>query len=379
MKLLQLEDFLKIFNKSENISFQEFLNKAQVRVGDNMTPLKEYMQKKEIDKKKIKLLYENIEKRNEYLTRFYNMSLRVQEQNLTITDVPMKNKGFNNNKLVTYKNLIRNIHYKDILEKTESGINNVPTYIQVLKDLYLKHIIDYKIITPSALYYMQNGRLGSVFSSYYFRASIMNPYLVYSLNKSVLKGTKIFTPTLGWTSYCFGFLECEEVEEYVGTDVIPDVCKKTQEFAKLRYPGKRTEIFCQPSENLIRKEKFLKKYKEHFDVVFFSPPYYKLEMYKSENQSTDKYDTYEKWLKGYWEETIKLCQYVLEPKGRLCYILSGYGSQNTEEEYDLLKDMNNITKKYFKLISQQPMYNKDVHVTKHKETQEKIMIFCREP
>jgi hypothetical protein len=381
MKLLKLEEFLKIFDKPENISeskiFQEFLNKAQVRVGDNMTPLKEYMQKKEIDKKKIKLLYENIEKRNEYLTRFYNMSLRIQEQNLNITDSAMKNKSFNNNKLVTYKNLIRNIHYKDILENTESGINNVPTYIQVLKDLYLKHIIDYKIITPSALYYMQNGRLGSVFSSYYFRASIMNPYLVYSLNKSVLKGTKIFTPTLGWTSYCFGFLECEEVKEYVGTDVIPDVCKKTQEFAKLRYPEKTTEIFCQPSENLVRKEKFLKKYKEHFDVVFFSPPYYKLEMYKSQNQSTDKYDTYEKWLEGYWEETIKLCHYVLEPKGKLCYILSGYGSQNTDEEYDLLKDMNNITKKYFKLVSQQPMYNKDVHVTKHKETQEKIMIFCR--
>jgi hypothetical protein len=63
--------------------------------------------------------------------------------------------------------------------------------------------------------------------------------------------------------------------------------------------------------------------------------------------------------------------------GRLCYILSGYGSQNTDEQYDLLKDMNNITKKYFKLKSQQPMYNKDVHVTNHKETAEKIMIFVK--
>jgi len=197
------------------------------------------------------------------------------------------------------------------------------------------------------------------------------------LNKTVLKGTKIFTPTLGWTSYCFGFLECPEVIEYVGTDVIQDVCEKTIQFSKKQYPDKITKIFCQPSENLGKSKSFKTKYREHFDVVFFSPPYYKLELYDSKNQSTDEYKTYEEWLQKYWEETIKLCHYVLEKNGKLCYILSGYGSQNTDEQYDLLKDMNNITKKYFKLKSQQPMYNKDVHVTKHKETAEKIMIFVK--
>ena len=81
---------------------------------------------------------------------------------------------------------------------------------------------------------MKNGRLGSVFSSYYFRASIMNPYLVYSLNHKLLNGTKIFTPTLGWSSYCYGFLECPMVKEYVGTDVIKSVCDKTNKFATSR-------------------------------------------------------------------------------------------------------------------------------------------------
>jgi tRNA1(Val) A37 N6-methylase TrmN6 len=172
-------------------------------------------------------------------------------------------------------------------------------------------------------------------------------------------------------------LECPEVIEYVGTDVIQDVCEKTIQFSKKQYPDKITKIFCQPSENLGKSKSFKTKYREHFDVVFFSPPYYKLELYDSKNQSTDEYKTYEEWLQKYWEETIKLCHYVLEKNGKLCYILSGYGSQNTDEQYDLLKDMNNITKKYFKLKSQQPMYNKDVHVTKHKETSEKIMIFVK--
>jgi hypothetical protein len=287
----------------------------------------------------------------------------------------MIHNEMNNNIKLKYKNIVRNIHYKDILQNTKSGIENIHSFIDVLNDLYIHSIIDYKLLTPSASHYIEKGRIGSVFSSYFFRASIMNPYLVYSLNELELKGSKIFTPTLGWTSYCYGFLESPLVKEYVGTDVIPDVCKKTEEFAKEFYPEKETVIFCEPSENLYKNEDFLTKYREHFDVVFFSPPYYKLELYESENQSTDVYNTYEEWLAGYWEQTIQLCNHVLIPGGKMCYILSGYGSKNTNESYDLLGDMNKITDKYFTLKSQQHMFNKDVHVTKHKETDERIMIY----
>jgi hypothetical protein len=289
----------------------------------------------------------------------------------------MKNRHFDNNNESLCKNLIRNIHYKDILQNTKSGIENIPTFIDMLKDLYLKNIIDYKILTPSSLFYMKNGRLGSVFSSYYFRASILNPHLIYSLNHSFLKGTKIFTPTLGWSSYCYGFLECPHVLEYVGTDVIPQVCKKTKILASIVAPEKTTTIYCKPSEDLFESSEFMNRYREHFDVVFFSPPYYKLEMYEGGEQSTQRYKTYEEWLAGYWEKTIQLCHHVLETRGKICYILSGYGSENTKEQYDLLSDMNNITKKYFKFHSQQPMYNKNVNVTKHRETGEQIMVFVK--
>jgi len=192
-----------------------------------------------------------------------------------------------------------------------------------------------------------------------------------------LKGTKIFTPTLGWSSYCYGFLECPQVLEYVGTDVIPQVCKKTKELAQIVAPEKTTTIYCKPSEDLFESSEFMKQYRAHFDVVFFSPPYYKLEMYEGGDQSTERYKTYEEWLAGYWEKTIQLCHHVLEKHGKLCYILSGYGSENTKEQYDLLGDMNNITKKYFKFHSQQPMYNKNVNVTKHRETGEQIMVFVK--
>jgi len=376
MKFLSQETFLDHYKNTKSRTFTEFFNKAQVKTSTKTIPLKEYIKDKDIHKDNIKLLFENIQHRNEYLSRFYNVSLSIDLEHFSISSQkPMKNKEFNNNEEINYKNIIRNMHYKDILQRTQSGFINNPSFLDVLDDLYLHNIIDYKILTPSSLFYIKEGRIGSVFSSFYFRASIMNPYLVYSMNESLLKGTKIFTPTLGWTSYLYGFLESPKVLEYVGTDVIPQVCKKTAKFAKQYYPNKMVDIYCEPSENLNKNRQFLTKYREHFDVVFFSPPYYKLEKYKGGKQSTEQYKTYEEWLEKYWEQTIQLCHKVLKKGGKLCYILSGYGSQNTAEQYDLITDMNKITKKYFHYVGNQQMYNKDVHVTEHKETNERIIIF----
>jgi hypothetical protein len=378
MNFLTEEEFLEHFEKRKSRTFTQFFNTAKVKAHKQLIPLREYIEDKDVDRGQIKLLFENIQGREAYLKRFYHLSLRVDPTRFSISSLPpMKNKQMNNNAETTYKNIIRNMNWKDILKNTKAGIENIPTYMDVLEDLYLNDIIDYKIITPSSLYYMEEGRLGSVFSSYYFRASIMNPYLVYSLNKSVLKGTKIFTPTLGWTSYMYGFLEDPQVHEYVGTDVIPSVCNKTLKFAKTYYKRKSVDIFCEPSENLAHDLRFIHKYQNHFDVVFFSPPYFKLEKYPGKNQSIIKYKTYELWLEKYWETTIRLCHQVLQKGGRLCYILSGYGSENTKEQYDLVSDMNKVTRKYFGHESMQPMYNKDVHVTQHKETDERIIVFVK--
>jgi hypothetical protein len=374
MYFLQKNKLLAMFQadplRSQKMSFSEFMKTAKVRRGTTLIPLKTYIGDR-IDIGDLRLLHSAIMDKAEYLSRFYDVSLKVPES-LAITAPPMKNKQMNNNALVNYKNVIRNMFYKEILKDTRSGMENNPTFFDVLSDLYLRNIIDYKILTPSAMFYMKNGRLGSVFSSFYFRASIMNPYLVYSLNQSVLRGTRIFTPTLGWGSYCYGFLESPGVVEYVGTDVIPSVCKKTQTFADQFYPTKSVKIIESPSEELAKNRSFLNKYKAHFDVVFFSPPYYRLELYPGSKQSTTLYKTYEEWLTGYWEQTIAMCRHVLAPGGRMCYILSGYGK---DSEFDLLNDMNNITQKYFKAHSTQPMYNKNVHSTEHRETSEQIMIF----
>ena len=62
----------------------------------------------------------------------------------------------------------------------------------------------------------------------------------------------------------------------------------------------------------------------------------------------------------------------------MCYILSGYGSENTEK-YDLIGDMNKISREKFKFVKIINMLNKDVYLTsdRHKETAEKIMLFLK--
>lgn len=352
--------------------FDDFLKKAQVKTSNKLVPLLEYAKAKSIPNSDLKILFENIVERNAYLERFFDTSLKFDTKQLAIKEDPMLKSAMNNNTRVEYKNIIRSMHFLDILRNTTSGLENIPSYLNVLSDLYNHWIIDYKIVTPSSRHYIREGRIGSVFSSLYFRASIMNPYLVYSLNESVLKGVRVFTPTLGWTSYCYGFMESPNIVEYVGTDVIPAVCKKTSDFANTFYPSKKCTIFCEPSENLMKQPGFLRKYREHFDVVFFSPPYYELELYPGKKQSTTVYKTYEEWLEGYWRGTMILCNQVLKRGGKMCYILSSYGKNAS-----LLRDMNKIAKEYFELVKTMSMQNKNVNVTMHRETDEKIMIFVK--
>jgi len=373
MKRITILQFLKLFSRTDPPkTFQQWYKRAIVRSGAKLTPLETYQKARNISIEHLRLLYAHIVRRDEYLARFYDTSLDYDS--LAITDEPMPRDHLDNNTKVNYKNVIRNLHFRNILQKTKSGWSGLPSYLDVLNDLYKKDIIDYKIITPSALHYLEAGRIGSVFSSFYFRASIMNPFLVFSLNNRVLHGMRIFTPTLGWSSYAYGFAESPQVVEYVGCDVIGDVCEKTADFLK-QYPKIKSAIFCQPSESLLAKSSFMTKYREHFDVVFFSPPYYELELYPGEKQSTTVYKTYEEWLEGYWQRTIKLCFQVLKPGGKMCYILSGGGGPNTKQ--DIMEDMNKITKTLFRHRLTVPMYNKNVHVTAkdHHETAEKIMVF----
>lgn len=364
---LTLNKWLSIFD-SPHITYSVFLSKAMVISNNGKTyPFKDLINKK-ISKEISKLYYKIIViDKNKYLSDFYNRNLQI----FTNEDIPL---CMNNKKYPKYKNPIRNLYYKEILSETLTIQPNIRPYLDVIIDLYKYYTIDYKLVTPSIIQMIVKNNFSSMLSGLYFRASIMNPIIPYSLSLHLKDKSRVLSPTLGWSSYLSGFLYNNNIIEYVGIDVIKKVCNTSEKIAnKHNLPNK---IYCKPSEELYKDSQFMKKYSNYFDYVFFSPPYYELELYKGKNQSTNKYKTYEEWLNKYWDKTIKLCYKCLKANRVMIYIISGYRINN--KLIDLDKDMNTISiANGFKLIKQINMSGTNVGFTKHKKYQETAYVFYK--
>jgi len=361
-----LEGFLSHFSPPYKNDFDTFYKNARIKYVKRIELLSDVLTKKDA-----KIIYNSfIRDYEDYLTRFYESSLKPK---WPIDDKPMPLSKLENMKERNYKNIVRNLFMKEILKTTTSSIDNVRPFMEILEELMNHWIIDYKMVTPSSLYYFTEGITASILSAYYFRASIMNPYLVYSI-AHYFKPEKVFSPTLGWGSYMFGFLSAPYTKHYVGVDVIPNVCRKLRTVSKRLFPDKTIELYCDtPSQHLDVDERFIEKYENNFDMVYFSPPYYDIEQYgKSKKQSTNEYKTYEEWLVGYWEPTVKLCKRVLKKGGVCVYVIGSYAGRPT-----LVKDMNSITKKYMNYVRKVHFYNTGAKMTKKTGTTEDIYIFVK--
>ena len=367
---LTLKKWLSYF-KSPQVDINFFYNNAIIRSTYDYK-LSNLVAEKKITKKDINNLYKIcVLDKIKYLTNFYNNNLKINDK-LEMNDVEF---SLNNNKNPKFKNLVRNLYFKEILLDTSTIQSNIRGFLEVIIDLYKYNIIDYKLVTPSILKYISENKYSSMVSGLYFRASIMNPFLVYSISKSIFKNPKkILTPTLGWSSYLLGFIQDNRIKEYVGIDVISKVCNTTRNLAKWINPKLKVDIYCQPSEDLYYDKMFISKYKNYFDHVYFSPPYFQLELYKGEHQSTNRYKTYNEWLEKYWDITIKLCKKCLKTNGILCYIISGY--KNNGKDIDLDTDMNNIIlNNNFILIDNNLMQGTNIGFTKHRKYKETIYMF----
>ena len=97
-----------------------------------------------------------------------------------------------------------------------------------------------------------------------------------------------------------------------------------------------------PSEKVILDEP-----NEYYDLVLFGPPYYNLELYDGDNpnQSSNAYTTYEDWLEGYWDGTLKNIIPYLKKGCPFSFCIGNFknvfGEQGKESynEIDISKDM----------------------------------------
>ena len=186
------------------------------------------------------------------------------------------------------------------------------------------------------------------------RASIFNPCTYKEILREVFTGDTLFAPVMGWNSYQLGFY-ASDFKHFISTDVIPDVVDNGkllhQEYDKKLFTkgDKSIDLYLCPSEQLDLQHNFVEKYKERIDAVLFSPPYFDLEIYPSENQSILSYPDYQSWLISYWEETVKLCVKVMKPGSKFGFVISNYTNKD-KVKMTISEDMRDIASNHLDFI-----------------------------
>lgn len=182
------------------------------------------------------------------------------------------------------------------------------------------------------------------------RASIFNPCTYKEILKEVFTGETLFAPVMGWNSYQLAFY-ASGFKHFIATDVIPDVVDngrllQQEHDKKLFTKGEKTvDLYLCPSEQLDNKYDFINKYKNSVDAVLFSPPYFDLELYPSDNQSANSFPDYNSWLIMYWEETVKLCAKVMKPDAKFGFVISNYTNKD-KVKMTISEDMRDIAARH---------------------------------
>lgn len=192
------------------------------------------------------------------------------------------------------------------------------------------------------------------------RASIFNPATYKGILDEVFTGDTLFAPVMGWNSYQLAFYK-SNFKNFIATDVIPDVVANGNllhdEYQRIKQssifvlPEKTIDLYLCPSEQLDSKHNFGEKYADRVDAVLFSPPYFDLEIYPSEDQSFNSFPDYQSWLLGYWEETVRLAVKVMRPGAKFGFVISNYVNRQ-KQKTTISEDMRDVVAKHLTLDRQ---------------------------
>lgn len=142
----------------------------------------------------------------------------------------------------------------------------------------------------------------------------------------------VYDPSAGWGGRILGAMACcnERQIHYVGTDPNPDHQMPDLHMTKYEYladyfngnvRGKYRntyEIFDIGSEEIGDCPVF-EEYRGKVDFIFTSPPYFAAEGYSDdENQSYNKFPTYDSWLHGFLKPTLETGFYWLREDRYIC-------------------------------------------------------------
>ena len=123
-----------------------------------------------------------------------------------------------------------------------------------------------------------------------------------------LRSKNVLDFSAGWGDRLSGFYASETAEYYVGIDPRKEnhpIYNEQSEFydthKSMFEPKKKVEFICSPAE-----EVDFTKYKDTFDTVFTSPPYFNVERYSyDDTQSWVKYKEINEWNEQFLQRTLK--------------------------------------------------------------------------
>lgn len=291
-------------------------------------------------------------------------------------DIPHSNilddKVFAGRTDAKYGKICKNINFQNYYNTKKWYSNDSEYVFGLLKVMVEQFRLRNSLVGPAFFDQIcnYNGDSGDFWRAFMMganRPSTFNPATYKGILDSLFTGETLFAPVMGWNAYQTAFYS-SKFTKFVATDVIPDVVDngtllhteytryKQAESAssfnnlfEVETTDKEVDLYLCPSEQLVARHGFDIKYKEQVDAVLFSPPYFDLEIYNSDDQSFTNFPNYEDWLKGYWEETVKLCKTVMKPGARFGFVISNY--RNSEKVMTTIsQDMRDVVMKHLTFV-----------------------------
>jgi len=293
------------------------------------------------------------------LVEYFKKRLSFKEVT-PIKNVIIKDKTINN--VPNNTRLLRNINLPSILDCTQDNGNSI-------KNIY-KNTLEYGfnpifLTVPSVIKDVIKNDLNSLIPTLKTQAgtvSIFSTNTYFSLLKYTQKyvnntevNTKVLIPTASWCSPIIAgrYTKYKEIHILDVQKEVLNVCEDLYEYTYNDFFDEdlyTLKTFCNPSETMSTVVD------DDYDLIFFCPPYYDLEVYGgSEEQSTTLYKSYEEWLRGYWEETVKESYKVLKEKGVFSFTIG-----NIIKNKSMGKDLLEIAKQYF-------IYKDEIKITQVEE------------
>ena len=374
------QDFLNQFNLPK-VTFQQFCDKICVLnvmdrsgsfvVRSDLDTFVNRVSKKDNRKQRLNLYKQNLYKilvtdANATLLAWFKRYGELKESVDFYFDIPVSNiltndifTGRTNSK---YGKICKNINFVNFYNTKKLYTNDSEYTFGLLKVMFEDFKVRNSLVGPAFFDHIckYNGNPSQFWLDFMIganRASIFNPATYKGILDNVFTGETLFAPVMGWNAYQIAFYN-SKFKNLIATDVIPDVVengnllhnvfKKYQENSIFESQEKTIDLYLCPSEELDTKHNFVKKYKNAVDAVLLSPPYFDLEIYPSDGQSFNNFPDYQTWLKGYWEETVKLAVKVMKPNAKFGFVISNYINRQ-KQLVTISEDMRDIVLKHMNL------------------------------